>query len=732
MADPTLVVRVAANLSEFKSNLAEGVDQIETYKSALSRAASAFDGSRIVQQASAAAAAIQSAGGVSSLTASEMAKANTMFTEAAAKLELMGKGGTYASQQFQALADATKQVQHPTEELGQSWVARIAEGLLLRDAINEVLGKVKELAIGVPEEAHALNLLSLQTQVNVEDLQVLAGATREYGVDGEQLGKALYQLGRRIAGNDDSVATAYHLMGMSLDEVRGMNAMDLFLTTERGLGKLQGTIRDTAAADLYGGRLGVSMGAFATGADEAIEKARALNVVASKDSVKALADYQDAVDRATHSVHAWVMELEGGAAQGFNTLTGAADKGASKWAIFMAVLKDFAASNIETGASTSNLATLIDRLNQQTEKNTVSTKTNAEGHREAAVALDAHGQAARFMAALELDAGKPVLEWQSQYLQHLKDIGELTAKNAAGIGVSGGQLKEWTRATEAASAATEAAYAATLKWDEELAHMDKETFTLAMEHQKVWREEQAKQTARSNAAILLEFEAQTKLNAEWGLNAAGAIKVQSSALDSLNLKLAELHANRVEGISQEKQEQVLLDEYTKQLHDEAVAQNQVAVSTTRAAEATVSATDKFNAFKNTLVLGLSNIDDMNSALSKFYDALAAVGNLGSMAGPSGLGVPVGNSAGLPRVPGMAGHADGILNNPQGHWAMVGERGPEPMYVPTGASILPSGSSPSSGGGTQVIQLVVDGRVLASIVTDHQTRSMKQVRQYPAA
>src|SRR5438309_3820610 len=100
MADPTLVVRVAANLSEFKSNLAEGIDQVETYKTALTRASSAFDGSRIVQQASAAAAAIQDAGGVSSLTASEMAKANAIFTDAAAKMELMGKGGTYAAQQF--------------------------------------------------------------------------------------------------------------------------------------------------------------------------------------------------------------------------------------------------------------------------------------------------------------------------------------------------------------------------------------------------------------------------------------------------------------------------------------------------------------------------------------------------------------------------------------------------------------------------------------------------------
>jgi hypothetical protein len=79
-----------------------------------------------------------------------------------------------------------------------------------------------------------------------------------------------------------------------------------------------------------------------------------------------------------------------------------------------------------------------------------------------------------------------------------------------------------------------------------------------------------------------------------------------------------------------------------------------------------------------------------------------------------------------RVPGYVG---GVENAPGG-WAMVGERGPELMRVPRGADIYPTGTGP--GGGTQVINLVVDGRVLASIVNDVNTRSMKQSRQFPAA
>ncbi len=92
--------------------------------------------------------------------------------------------------------------------------------------------------------------------------------------------------------------------------------------------------------------------------------------------------------------------------------------------------------------------------------------------------------------------------------------------------------------------------------------------------------------------------------------------------------------------------------------------------------------------------------------------------------------PLGNPETSPskgeRVPGYAG---GVWNAPGG-WSMVGERGPEAMYVPKGASILPNGTAPQLG--AQTINVVLDGRVLASVVNDITTRSMKQVRQFPGS
>jgi len=63
--------------------------------------------------------------------------------------------------------------------------------------------------------------------------------------------------------------------------------------------------------------------------------------------------------------------------------------------------------------------------------------------------------------------------------------------------------------------------------------------------------------------------------------------------------------------------------------------------------------------------------------------------------------------------------------------LVGEEGPE-LFVPRSSGAIVPNAAIAGGGGTQVIQLVVDGRVLASIVNDHTTRAMRQGRQFPAA
>ncbi len=107
MAAPVLQVRVAATLNELKANLAEGVNQIEITRSALQRMANGYDGSRIISQAGATAAAIQQIGGVTKLTEAEQARANAVIEQALDKYRALGKE---APPGLQDLADSTKRV----------------------------------------------------------------------------------------------------------------------------------------------------------------------------------------------------------------------------------------------------------------------------------------------------------------------------------------------------------------------------------------------------------------------------------------------------------------------------------------------------------------------------------------------------------------------------------------------------------------------------------------------
>lgn len=403
-------------------------------------------------------------------------KAKLISDLAAVKAELKGVADTAAATGQAAASDWATMAQAITAVSRQLADQKVKQQELkehtseLGSTFTELKGTLSELAgafgvafsidyavdflKSVAEEADALKNLSLQTQISIDDLQILGGATREYGVSTEELGRALFQLKQRIAGGDDSVATAYHLMGMSLEQIKDMDPVTLFLETERGLGRLQGNLRDTAAADLFGGRLGSSLLALSTGIDDAIDKSKQMNR-ASEESVKAAAEYASAIDRASHSVHSWVMEIEGGVALGFNVLTDAADKGATKWQIFKAMFIDWTNSGVRVGASTSALTALLDGLNRKTEQNTDVIDANQAAarrllasHQAVTTALDAEAQAAVFMEALRSDAIKPLLDFQAKDLAQLKELGELNAKNAAAIGVTAAQYDAYVAAQE--------------------------------------------------------------------------------------------------------------------------------------------------------------------------------------------------------------------------------------------------------------------------------------------
>lgn len=644
----------------------QGAGKVE---SSLNRMVDNFSGRKLIQEASLMTIAVEKAGGIATLTASEIEKVGTKANEAADKMKKLGYDVPAG---LQKLADETKNVDTASGALTDT-VKTLAAGFLAMFTARAAFSFVKDTI----NEASALKDLSQQTHINVEELQLLAGGMSEFGVDADTLGKGLYKLSRGIAGGDESVASGLHLMGMSLKDVEGLNGKDLFLKIEGGLATLQGGLRDTAAADLFGGRLGAAMAGASEGINGALENWQHLNHVASTESVDAMDTFGESIARANKNLSSIAANMIGPIAQGFNVLNDAADKGASKWSIAWAMMKDFAASSTATGASTANLAQLLDDLNQKTEANTKRTADATAGHGAAVVALDAHGQAAKFMAALELDAATPLLGWQLQYLDHLKEIGSLDAKHAAGIGVTTEQFKQYTESMAEAKKAAEALTAETKAYDAVVTHMHMETFKLAQEHEKQWRAESLAGAARVNVAIMAELDAQVKLNAEYGRTVDGQLKM-TGAGETLRVALEALKLTKVEGISQEKEEQVLLDAYTKALYGEAVAQDVLAAATARTTASYYAQIDAMARAAGMAATG-NRPGEGNSGV-----------NQGSMERGPGVNqavtVPINNWTGPYAPPGRAegGSVSGGLPY------MVGERGPE-LFVPKSAgSIIPHG------------------------------------------
>jgi len=112
-----------------------------------------------------------------------------------------------------------------------------------------------------------------------------------------------------------------------------------------------------------------------------------------------------------------------------------------------------------------------------------------------------------------------------------------------------------------------------------------------------------------------------------------------------------------------------------------------------------------------------------------------IGQLGSAAGRIGDTIKgaVNNIPGIGGIANWAGFAEGTDNAPGG-LAMVGEKGPELVYLPKGAQVTPNNrlnsiaggggvaggnnggrNSASNGGSTQPVNLVLDGRTLATAI-----------------
>lgn len=694
MANPALIVRVAATIAELKANLAEGKSQIETTTAAMGKLAASFSGDKLIQAAQNVTAAVNQIGGASKLTEAEQARVNATLEKALEKYRVLGKEAPAGMQQ---LADDTRGADKASGGLHDT-VKNLVLSYVALSSVRAIYDYAKQLI----NEASALKDLSQQTHISVEEIQVLAGGMSEFGVDADTLAKGLYKLSRGIAGGDESVARGLHLMGLSLKDVEGLNGKELFLKIEAGLATLQGGLRDDASAQLFGGKLGMAMAGASEGIGGAIEKWQRLNHVASTESVDALDQYGESIERTKKSLNSFATEVMGRSAQMFNVVTDAVEKGGGKWATFWALTKDVAAQLTLTGTGTENMTRLLDGLNQKTDAHTAATKGASAAGAEHVVVLTAQQQAVKFMAAIEADAAGALDAAQYKNLAHLKEIGQLNAANAAGIGVTAAQYAKYIAMVEQAAKTLELEKAATklLQDVRDLAHLRQ------VEILRIQTTEQLKLAAVVNDAIVAELAAKGQLNAAHGLDVQGRQKVTSAA-ETLRLGLEALHKTAAAGIAQTNQEQVLTDAYTQSLYDEAVAQdklNGIAANTPpvidKASAAFAGATQAAGVYMNQLSMLVSD-----PSLTGFFGT-DGVGATLYGGGKSGLTPEMAAAMAAGQFIQMAGvgtvHRAAGGRVEAGQPAIVGELRPELWIPDRGGTVVPG----VGGGGATVVNVYI--------------------------
>ena len=448
--NPALIVRVAATIEELRKNLAEGVSQIETTTAAMGKLAASFSGDKLIQSAQNVVAAVNEIGGASRLTEAEQARVNATLEKALEKYRVLGRE---APPGMQKLADETRRVDTASGGLTDT-VKGLALGFAAMFTARAAFNFVKSTF----DEASALVDLSQQTHITIEEIQTLAGAMSEFGVDQDTLAKGLFGLSRRIAKGDDSIEKALQTMGMSLEELDGLQGRELFLKIEGGLATLQGGLRDTTASELFGSRLGMAMAGASEGIEGALETWQRLNHVASTESTKAMDEFGESIARAEKNVSAIAASMIGPLAEGFNVINNAVDRGASKWSIFWAQTKDMLAASSGLGTGTENLTRLLDELNQKTDKGTTATKAATAAHtahapavKATAAEIKAAADAAAKWAAVMDELNGAGVSWHTtldtmagddvEAIKHYLDLGVSQGTLATAYGYTAAQIK---------------------------------------------------------------------------------------------------------------------------------------------------------------------------------------------------------------------------------------------------------------------------------------------------
>lgn len=311
----------ASNTAELTAALKLGLDQIVSTQVAAEKMVQALSGDKLIAAANKYTAAVMQMGGTAKLTEAEQARINDLLNKAIDKYEALGLAAPTA---MLRLETATRSASKANEEhtgtagtLGEALRLNvpIVAGLTARFYENvaalgawglaiggvvvgfEIAKKGLEFIDSAAQDARLIRNLATETGIGVLSLQALSLATKDYGIDADTLARGIFQLSRKISGDDNSARSALEAMGISINKLKELAPEQQFLTVARALNSVQDSgTRATLAEEIFTARFAAGLLKIGPGLDDLVAKMKHSNEIIGTDSIEALAKYADQMD----------------------------------------------------------------------------------------------------------------------------------------------------------------------------------------------------------------------------------------------------------------------------------------------------------------------------------------------------------------------------------------------------------------------------------------------------
>lgn len=309
-ANPDMIIRIAANIAELRQNLKQGLDQIETTTTGMTKLAQSLDGSKLIQRANNIVAAVREVGGVTKLTEAEQTRLNQTLDAAIKKYDALGTHAPTAIKNLKAELDAaTQSTATSTSALGKldgalGMVGLSLSGLSLAGVAGGLISFGKE---AIDAAGHIVDL-SAQTGLSTAAIQQYGYIAANTGTSVDAFTNAIFKIGVNLETGGLQVEHGMRAIGASLADIQALKPEEQFDRIMRSLAAIvDPQERNRVGVELMGKAYQQVAGSVSEYAD-LMTKAP----IASEAAIRATDDASDAVASAWAHAKSVAIDAIGG------------------------------------------------------------------------------------------------------------------------------------------------------------------------------------------------------------------------------------------------------------------------------------------------------------------------------------------------------------------------------------------------------------------------------------